>query len=390
MTSANDLLRADRLAEAAMVATGLDDLGDPAHQEGLARLCAGLRDEAGLNDLGVAAMDAQITAQLANRLQVVDWVQRHPDLEAVPQARPLVIIGLPRTGTTLLSYLFDRDPANRSILRWEFNQCIPPPEAASLRTDPRITESALGLEVLDAVNPGFKAIHHEEPDGPTEDVAVFGQDFRSWMWECMANVPSYGEWLADTDLSPAYRWLRTVMSVLQSRAPGRWSLKTPQHCLALDDLFATWPDACVVMTHRDPLTAVPSLVSLVRSLSGTFSDADHRAYIARHWTDNAHLAVERVMAWRDQHGDDRIVDLPYEELVADPVAAVRRVYRAVGDELSEPAAAAMADHVAHAPKDRFGRHDYSLDDLGLDPAVLAERFAAYIDRYDIPPDPRRG
>ncbi len=94
--------------------------------------------------------------------------------EAAPQARPLVIIGLPRTGTTLLADLVDRDPANRSILRWEFDQCVPPPEAATLRTDPRITESALGLELLDAVNPGFKAIHHEEPDGPTEDVAVFG------------------------------------------------------------------------------------------------------------------------------------------------------------------------------------------------------------------------
>ncbi|MEZ5143616.1 MAG: sulfotransferase [Acidimicrobiales bacterium] len=384
MADATEVLDADRLLAEAADATGLDDFGDPAFREGLDLLSLSLREEAQLSDLGVTALQAQIHGQLVNRLRVVDWIGAHPAVLEAPQARPLVIIGLPRTGTTLLSYLFDQDPANRSLLRWEFNQCIPPPEADALHSDPRLTEATLGLEMLDAINPEFKAIHYEAPDGPTEDVAVLAQDFRSWMWECVANVPSYGQWLHGCDISSAYRWLHTVTAVLQSRAPGRWSLKTPQHCLHLDELFATWPDACVVMTHRDPVKAVPSLVSLIRSLSGTFSDADHGAYIAHHWTANTALAVERVMTWRDEHGGARIVDLPYAELVADPVAAVRRVYAHFGDDLSTEAETAMRAYAAANPKDRFGAHRYTLDELGLDAGALREHFARYVERYDVP------
>jgi FMN phosphatase YigB (HAD superfamily) len=167
------------------------------------------------------------------------------------------------------------------------------------------------------------------------------------------------------------------LQVLQSEAPGRWTLKSPAHCFGLDALVARYPDARFVMTHRDPVAVVASVCSLVRSLSGTFSDADHSAYIAAHWTDVVAGAVERVADFRRREGDDRFVDVRYSDLVADPVGEVRRIYAHVGDELGDDAARRMAAYVDANPQGVRGRHRYTLDELGLEQATLEERFADY-------------
>jgi len=194
-------------------------------------------------------------------------------------------------------------------------------------------------------------------------------------------VPSYSEWLLACDQSSAYEYHQRVLQLLQSHAPGRWALKTPHHCLALDPLVARYPDARLVMTHRDPVTVVASLCSLVRSLSGTFSDADHGAYINDHWTAVAVELVERVMAWRDVHGDGAFVDVPYRDLVADPLSVVRAIYEHGGAELSADAEAAMGRYLTEHPQGEHGQHRYDLDDLGLDADALRERFGDYMDRF---------
>jgi hypothetical protein len=380
---------ADGLVADACASTGLDDFGAERWRDGLERYVAALTSEADLTDLGEVALGAQLTTNLVNRLRVTAWRAQHPELAAERIERPIVVLGLPRTGTTLLSELLHRDPANRSLMRWEAQSSVPPPLTDEMTTDPRIDDARASAAAMDTLNPGFKAIHYEAPDGPTECVAVLAQDFKSLLWSVVAHVPSYDAWLLECDHTSAYDYHRSVLELLQSRAPGRWALKTPHHCLGLDALVARYPDARFVMTHRDPVTVMASLCSLARSLSGTFTDVDHTASIASTWTTIAQTLVGRVMEWRDAHGDARFFDIAYADLVRDPVGVVGAMYDRFGDELSASAESSMRRYVAEHPQGEYGRHRYradadGLDDLGLDAGELDERFAAYRERFAIP------
>jgi hypothetical protein len=239
--------------------------------------------------------------------------------------------------------------------------------------------------MLDQINPRVRLVQNEEPDGPTECISVLNQDFKSLVWEAMANVPGYGRWLQATDHGSAYEYHRRVLQVLQSGGVrGRWSLKSPHHALHLDALTAVYPDARLVLMHRDPLVLCASVCSLISTLTKTFSDADHRRYIADHWTELLAQSIAKVDAFRDANPTQRIVDVHYAELVRDPMGTMRRVYAAFGDELDGHALRAMTDHIESHPKGRFGRHAYDLSEFGLDAATVTEKFRSYVERYDIP------
>lgn len=364
--------------------TGLDDWGDASYRDGLDQFVRALDTEAGLSPLGEVALEQQIVASLVNRLRVTNWVDEHPEVLDAPVERPIVVLGLPRTGTTLLHELFHRDPANRSLMRWEALESVPPPDAKHFGDDPRIESARAAQEAMDAINPEFRAIHYEAPDGPTECVAVLSQAFQSLLWSVVANVPSYTEWLLEADGRPAYEYHHRVLQLLQSRAPGRWALKTPHHALFLDALLAQYPDARLVMTHRDPVIVVASLCSLARSLGGTFSDVDHADDLVRTWTHVAETLVQRVMAFRDRHGDDRFVDVAYDDLVADPMGTVEGVMAHFGEPLSGPAATSMRRYLAEDPHERLGRHQYSVAEERIDADALTRRFGDYTARFAVP------
>jgi hypothetical protein len=374
---------AEALIGLASEQTGLEDWGDGAFRDGLERLVDSLETEADLSELGVLAVGQQILANLTNRLRVVAWVESHPVVLAERVERPIVVLGMPRTGTTLLHELFHRDPANRSLMRWEALDCVPPPDAASFDQDPRIAASRDATAAMDALNPNFSAIHYEAPDGPTECVAVLSQAFQSLLWSVLGNLPSYTRWLLDADPHPAYAYHHLVLQVLQSRAPGRWALKTPQHALFLDEVVAQYPDARLVMTHRDPVAVVTSLCSLARTLGGTFSDADHTTDLASTWTDVAEVIIERVLAFRDRHGDDRVADVTYDDLVGDPIAVVARVLGQFDETLSPAAEAAMRAYLSEDPHRGFAPHRYSAAEVGLDAHAVAERFESYAERFGV-------
>jgi hypothetical protein len=175
-----------------------------------------------------------------------------------------------------------------------------------------------------------------------------------------------------------------VLQLLQSRAPGRWSLKTPHHSIALGALFTQYPDARVVVMHRDPVRVTASLCSLATALIGTFSEADHRAAIASHWPAVAGVIVDRVMDYRDAHGDAAFIDVQYADLVTDPFRTIERIYDWAGDPLTPETADRMRRYIAENPQTRFGTHQYSLAGTGLERAELEDRFAAYRDRYAVP------
>ena len=372
----------DQLLADATAATGLDDLG-PDRDVALAGLSAYVEAcaaEADLSELGVMAVHGALVGALSNRLKVVEHHRQHPDLRDAPVVAPVVVVGLFRAGTTLLSNLFDRDPANRAMLRWESQDSVPPPAPDELRSGPRVEAGQVGVDMLAAINPGIKAIHHEDADSPTECIAVLGQAFQSISWEALANVPSYADWWRSSDMTAGYRFHKSVLQVLQSNGcAGRWTLKSPGHALALDALTAVYPDARLVVLHRDPVVLTASVCSLIATMSGAFSDVDHRAYIKDHWTDTLADCITAV----DERAD-RMVHVQYADLVTQPIPTMERLYADLGMEPGPGAFDAMADELARHPQGSFGAHRYDLASYGLVEGELRERFAGYVEKYDVP------
>ncbi|MFN8028068.1 MAG: sulfotransferase [Acidimicrobiia bacterium] len=375
----------EALVTQAQEATGLVDFGADGWQEGLGVFCAALDAEAQLNDLGVAALGAQVTGALANRLKIVDWAKTHPEVTEVPVEAPLIVIGMFRGGTTFLSKLLDEDHRFRSLLRWESADPVPPATPENWRQGPRVDACAAAGEMMEQLNPGFKKIHHEPADGPTECVTLLAQDFKSILWSTVTNTPGYTRWLFETDETTAYDYHHLALQVLQSGGVGGpWTLKTPHHAFFLRELTARYPDSALVCTHRDPTVLAASVCSLVTSLAGTFTDGDHREQIARTWTWVLEECVGRMDAFRAARPDVEIVDVHYADLVRDPVATMTDIYARTGIEMTDTARAAFAAYAEAHPRGEFGAHRYDFASLGLDEGELRERFAGYVERYAIP------
>ena len=364
--------------------TGLDDFGPNDFREGLAVLCGSINAEAQLNEIGDAAVRNTIVNSLANRLRVFDWIRQHREVADERIEAPIVVIGMFRAGTTFLSQLLDQDPGNRALLRWEANDSVPPPSPTNFRSGPRVEAARQSNDMLEDLNPRMKAIHHEDAAGATECIAVMSQDFKSLSWEAITNVPAYSRWLLATDQRSAYEYHRATLQVLQSGGVrGQWTLKSPHHAIALEELTAAYPDVRLVLLHRDPVVLSASVCSLITTLSGTFTDADHTAYVAEHWTAMLEESVHRIDAFRASRPEHPILDVQYADLVRDPLRTIEELYAACGAELDGGARDAIAAYVSAHPKGMFGTHGYQLAEFGLDAGELTERFSGYIDRYDV-------
>jgi Sulfotransferase family len=297
-----------------------------------------------------------------------------------------VVIGMFRAGTTFFSNLLDQDAGNRPLLRWEAADSVPPPAPDQFRSGPRVDAARAGLEMLEKLNPRMAVVHHEEADGPTECISVMSQDFKSLSWEAISNVPSYSQWLQAVDQLSAYEYHRLVLQVLQhGGVRGRWTLKSPHHAIALEALRAVYPDARLVLIHRDPVALCASVCSLIQTLSSTFTDADHTRYIADHWTAMLDTSIQRIEAFRAAHPDHTVIDVRYDDLVADPVRTVVAVYEQLGEQLAPQARTAMTDFVSARDTHRAGAHRYDPAEFGLDADELARRFAGYSERYLVTP-----
>jgi hypothetical protein len=377
------MLDVDSVLEEVAAQVGLDDYGHPSFRDGLDVLNDHI-DAARLTPLGDAVFDGTVRRALANRLRVTDWHTTHPEVGAHVPEVAIVVVGLSRTGTTALSHLLGADPANRSLRGWEATESVPPPTTATYWTDPRFDAARTSVSVVDQINPGFKAIHHDEPDEPVECAVPLSQHFASVSFSNLFNVEAYEDWLLAADLTHAYGFHRQVLQVLQSDCPGPWQLKSPVHGYAMETVAAAYPNALFVQPHRDPARCIASTCSLTASLSGTFTDHDFRASIARRWPEILATMLDRIVEFRSRHGDDRFVDLAYRDVVDDPIGCVRRIYARLGRELTPGTEATMRDHLATATQHRYGTHVYSLAEFGLRREQLDERLSRYLDRFDVP------
>ena len=374
------------LVERAREHTGLDDLGSDSWRDGLEIIVGSTTSTPGVLAEGRDVVLGRCVDALANRLRVVDHRTRHPGLADERVERPLVILGLPRTGTTVASYLLDQDPARRSLLNWEAGDSVPPATTATLRSDPRCLAKKAELDALATLleERQFPIPHWEEADGPTECTFVLNQDFKALYWEAQLPSADYGEWFLGADLTSAYEYERAVLQVLQSRAPGTWSLKMPSHAVHLDAMLAVFPDARLVWAHRDPFRATASALSMYelarRRICGPEVDRGPLVDVSLRLL-RAH--VERPLRTRERIGDDRFFHLHYADLVRDPIGRMRALYDWAGEELTPAVEAAMLAWLDQNPQHRFGARPYSLDEFGLTRRDLDPLYEEYLAAFPI-------
>ncbi len=378
------MIDAMQMIAKAQAETGLTNLGDESLLVGLNLLVDALNSEAKLTETGAARLEGQMTATLANRLRVEDWLAKHPELLDRPIEKPLFVFGLPRTGTTLTINLLSADPTRRCFLRWEAFDSVPPPRAEELHAGPRYQKAQDQMEEALKHMPHIAAIHYEEGDSPTECQFSMTPSFCAQVYESNANVPSYRNWfLHEADYRPAFRYHKRLLQLLQAEAPGRWTLKNPWHPLFLDALTEVYPDAQLVMNHRDPVDVLGSACSLIKAVRVMFSDQVDLHRIGETFMETFEIMIARQDAYRTKHGADSIYDLHYDEQIRDPIGAMKRLYAHFDEPFSAEAEAAMRSFLAENPKGKFGKHDYMLEEFGLSAGMVRERFGDYCEKYGV-------
>lgn len=391
-----------RLDEASLVAAavreaGAEDFGEGPFLEPLRILLDSLERQARLSVLGRIIARRELVRVIRNRLQFVADRRRYPEIAAQKIRRPLFVVGLPRTGSTVLHDILAQDPTNRAPLTWECNAPSPPPRAETFDTDPRIAETDAVLAGTDRLIPGFKAMHPMAARLTQECVVLLMHSVATPVFHNSYRVPAYQDWVDERcDWRPVYEFHRRQLQHLQWRcARQRWVLKSGVHMWGLEHLFEAYPDACVVQTHRDPVkvaTSFASLVTLVRSMA---SDGVDAAEAAADWTPRLARALDHAVEVRDGGGisAERFADVHFEALLADPLAVVEKIYDRFGIELSGDAADRMRSFIAANPPGKHGVHGYRPEEYGIDVPRERERFRRYSERFGIeaePAGPRRG
>ena len=377
------------LLEAACRETRLEDFGGDEFREPLRLVLEGLETEARLTLLGRVVARRDLIGLLTNRLRLTEDRRRHPSIADQRIARPFFIIGLPRTGSTLLHHLISQDPASRAPQAWEVMTPSPPPEAARYESDPRIAEAERKLGWLDWLAPDFKAIHPLGARLAIECIAILSHSFLSSRFHTTYRMPSYQAWLKKQDRTPAYVYHRRFLEHLQWRTRAdRWVLKAPAHLYALDALLAIYPDALIVQTHRDPRMVLGSVASLTLNLQSAFAEPLDPAEIGREVLQSWSEGLERGMHVRHggPAGTERFFDVNYQQLLADPIGTVRRIYAHFALPLTAEAEDRMRSHLHDNPQHKHGRHAYDLKAFGLDGPSLDQQFASYREFFGIEPE----
>jgi sulfotransferase family protein len=364
--------------------TGLSDWGDTPYEIALQKLCDTAAAEPRLQGPAGEAFAHMLKGAMAKRLKLYDDRKHYPEIPRQEITAPLVVTGLPRSGTTILHALLAQDPAARSPMTWEVAQPSPPPRGDTFNTDPRIAATEAFLSGLD---PTFRAMHKVGATLPEECNAFTTMAFLSPNFAATNPLRPYAQWLfREADVRPAYALHRQTLQHFQAFAPREfWILKSPPHLFWLDVLFETYPDARVVVTHRDPTQILPSNASLIAYLLEQSSGPVDKALVGREQTDDWRLAVKRAMAFRENSDmEDRFIDVQYSRLIDEPIAVVESIYRHFGMELSKRARECMQSFMQANEQGKHGIHHYSAEEFGMSQASIHADFKDYIEQYEIP------
>ncbi|MGF6202569.1 sulfotransferase family protein [Pseudomonas laurylsulfatiphila] len=385
--SADDFALDALLAEARARSGGLDDFGPGDFRQGLRVLADALKNEACLSPAGQGLLREKLLGQLVNRLVMEDHLRRHPEILEQPIDDPLVIVGLPRTGTTLLQRTLAVDPQFSKAMWWETRYPAPLPGETLEQPQKRIARARVEVAGMIEFLPQLLAIHPLDAEQPDEEFMLMEHSFLCAM-DSYVNVPSYTAWLDGQDQTQVYRYLKRTLQFLQWQQarrgiePGRrWLLKSPQHLHTLELLFAVFPKAQVVLTHREPARTIPSLASFIHTLWLLYSDKADAEAVGEQWNRRMARALRHAMAVRERMPPERFLDVHFEDTVAEPQAVVERIYQFAGLQLTPQTRSAMAQWLQANGREKRAVHQYSPGQFGLSEEILQRDYAEYRTRH---------
>lgn len=367
-------------------AVGVSDT-DPTVRGNLEKLVDSLQREGGQSPAGLAATRQMLVHHTRNRLAAIKWVADYPEIAEEPIAAPVFLMGLPRSGTTYLQYLFDRDPRFRLIRTWQSLSPSPPPGFDPADAERRKAEWGALRRRISPGFEGLEAMHLYDEDGSDECHTFLESSFGAAGLHNQYSVPGYFDYLMDElDLAASYRIHKRQLQLLQWRQERKpWALKYPNHVIAMDKILEVYPDARFVMTHRDPVQALASIAKLTANLRQTKIDVPIDPHlVGQHMLHFIQRHIDRIMAFDAGPHGARVVHVDYYDLVADPIAALFGIHQGLGIETPANVAEAVRSWHAANPKNARGRNDYTLEQYGLDDAAVAEQFGDYRSRFAIP------
>ena len=373
-------------ASAELGASGrrFDDFGDDGFRDRMAILLDAYSSLPELSPMGRVTVHTLFVQLVRNRLLLADLLARHPEIHEIEIVAPIIIAGLPRTGTTHLHNLLSADPALRSLPYWESCEPIPLPTdvVGADGLDPRWVRTQAACEFLDAAMPYFKRMHEMTVDHVHEEIQLLAIDFSSMLFVTLAPVPAWRDHFVATDQTPHYAYLKTVLQALTFLRGGeRWVLKSPQHLEQYRAIMNVFPDATVVVTHRDPVAVTASMLTMLAYTSRLQLDPVDPARIGALWTDRLQRMLRAAVADRDLLPAGQSTDVRFSDFMADDLATVADIYELADQPLDDRARAAHAAYLATHQRERHGGLVYDLADFGVDPDACRAGYADYISRF---------
>lgn len=378
-------LSPEAILAAAAAQTGLSDFGPDEFRAPLEVLCHSMANEADHSPMGKVGGFSQLTSFAVNRLRIEQYIKDHPDALEVPIDRPIVIAGLPRTGTTHLHNLISADPALRSLPWWEALEPVPPPGEEGT-TKGRIQRAKDGLVIHNGALPHYARMHEMTWDHVHEEIHLLGIDFSTMLFDCMAVMPTWRSYYKEHDQTPHYQYLKRILQVLTHQRPPRerWVLKSPQHLEQIAPLMNVFGDATVVFTHRDPVSITASFATMIcysARMSASYPVDIHT--IGQWWAQLIQDMLQACTDDRDIVPPEQSIDVLFHEFMADDVSMVKRIYQLADQPFTPDVKTAMDAYMVEHPRGKHGRVIYDLDDFGMNPAERRQALSFYTDRFAV-------
>ena len=376
-------INANEIIDKAKSETGLSDLGKPLFSEGLNRLIDSINNEANLNEIGIQAQPIRIQGLLTNRLRFEEDLKKFPEILDQEIIAPIVIVGLPRTGSTMTHRLLASDPNHTAMLWWEgrYPALLPGEKRGDIET--RMELGKAEVDAVVAASPEALDIHPWDYKGADEEILLLEHNFLSTVPESFMALPSYSEWIEEQDHTLAYEDLKKFIQYLQWQNPGRekkrWVLKSPHHLGFIDKMISVFPDAKIIQTHRDPIKTVPSFCSMCANLFEPLTTNFDKVFIGKHWSNKLTRALNHCMNISEQHPDN-FLDLEFLNMIKDPIDEMKKIYEFIGEPFGEKTEVAM-EAWREENKHEMGAHKYSLEEYDLTESQINNNFAKYQQKY---------
>ena len=376
-------INANQILDQAKSETGLSDLGEPLFLEGLNKLIDSINNEANLNEIGIQAQPIRIQGLLSNRLRFEEDLKKFPEILEQEIIAPIVIVGLPRTGSTMTHRLLASDPNHTAMLWWEgrYPALLPGEKRGDIEA--RMQLGKAEVDAVVAASPEALDIHPWDYKGADEEILLLEHNFLSTVPESFMALPSYSEWIEEQDHALAYEDLKKFIQYLQWQNPGRenkrWVLKSPHHLGFIDKMISVFPDAKIIQTHRDPIKTVPSFCSMCANLFEPLTTNFDKVFIGKHWSNKLTRALNHCMNISEKHPDN-FLDLEFLNMIKDPIDEMKKIYDFIGEPFGEKTEVAM-EAWREENKHEMGAHKYSLEEYDLTESQINNNFSKYQQKY---------